>query len=808
MCDKYHAIHAQVYEWFNIKFDQFGRTSAPGHREIAQDIFTKVHEAGYTLEQDVTQLHCGSCDKGLADRLVEGTCPKCGSPGARGDQCDKCSNLLDPMELIDPVCKVCGATPQPKVARHVFLDLPKVEERLQGWLEENMEDHGWSIRAAAITRNFIKQGLLPRCITRDLKWGTPVPLEEYSDKVLYVWFDAPIGYISITAAYAGDKWEEWWKAPSPDAAGSSSGGDKPPVEIRQYMGKDNVTFHAIIFPSTLMAANEGGDSFGLVHSIDSTDYLQYEDAKFSKSRGTGVFGDNVQTTGIPPAVWRYALLSSRPEKQDSAFLWDEFVTRTNNELVANPGNFVNRVLKFTKAKCDGVVPPLVGELTERDVEFESEVNAFLGKFLEAMEASKLKLGLKLFMEISSAGNRYIHDVEPWKVFKADPERAGSILHVCINFIYLLASLVAPFMPSISSNILHQLGLVDTASPSLADELHPYIPDLFSIRDSVLLAGHVLGAPTVLFEKLSEDIIEVFRAKFGGAQVVEGQDAGPSSSSPDGTGAPPAGAVPGAVALDEAELRQALTAQGNTVRILKSPESGASKEEVDAAVSVLLYLKKVLALVTGDDGKKKKKKKKNGGAKNGGKGGKGGGKPKRVPQPVDACPIDLVVGRVVEAVAHPDSEKLLIMQVDLGEEAPRQICGGLAKDYAPEALVGKSLVFLANLKPAKLGGEVSDGMLLAAVAAGEEGKESVAVLVPEGGADVAPGTRVVGQGQVPRIVEGYARIKKSKLKKVKMVTLEDGGVAIDTLPLVCVGEGGVRIVPDPGVEGIGPNLPVC
>ncbi|KNC51102.1 MRS-1 protein [Thecamonas trahens ATCC 50062] len=796
ICDKYHAIHAQVYEWFNIKFDTFGRTSTPKQTEIAQDIFNKLHSAGLTLEQEVTQLYCEACAKFLADRFVEGTCPKCGYNNARGDQCDGCSSLLDPTDLVEPKCKVCSKTPKPRSSQHVFLDLPKIEPDLRAWLESEPQKNGWPDNAISTSLGFLNRGLQPRCITRDLSWGTPVPLPGYENKVFYVWFDAPIGYISITGNYLPETWEAWWKAPKSD--------DAPQVELRQFMGKDNVTFHAIIFPSTLLGCAQAGDKYNLVHHLASVNYLQYEDSKFSKSRGTGVFGDNVQTTGIPPAVWRYYLMALRPERSDSAFVWDEFVARNNNELAANLGNYVNRVLKFAKAKFDGVVPAS-GPPTELETTFEAEVNARLAEYLEAMEQSQLRAGLAAAMALSSLGNKYLHDGAPWAVIKTDPARAGAIIANAANYIYFLAAVFAPFLPSISSRMLHQLGLVDNPTPDLADELHPVIPDAYALADAVLPAGHVFGVPEVLFANIPEDRIAELRAQFSGKQA---DDAAPSG---DAAGAS-ASAAAGGVAVDAARLADAIATQGGVVRSLKEASDGSdeAKAKVSAAVKVLLYLKNLHAQVTGDDGKSKKKGKGKGDKKAGKAGKKKGGKVSRAPQDPNACPLDLAIGTVVSCVPHPDSDKLLVMKVDIGEaDGPRDICAGLAKSYAPDQLIGRSFVVLANIKAAKLGGFPSDGMMLAAAAADPDApadapSEIVALLVADG--DAAPGSRVLGAGQVPRVLEGYAKLRKKAVSKVKMATAADGGVLIDGLALATID--GVRIVPDPTVNGIGPDVPVC
>merc|ERR1719167_225883 len=301
ICDKYHKIHSDVYKWFDISFDQFGRTTTEKQTEVAQEIFWQLHANGNLIEDDMEQLHCQSCDRFLADRYVEGTCPLpgCGFEDARGDQCDGCGKLINAVELRNPRCKICRATPKTKTSKHIFIDLPKIETRLTEWLDEASKL--WTSNARVIAKTWMKNGLQPRCITRDLKWGTKVPKEGFEDKVFYVWFDAPIGYISITAKYTNE-WKKWWQ--NPDL-----------VEYYEFMAKDNVPFHSVVFPATLLGTED--------ENLKSTEYLNYEDAKFSKSRGIGVFGNDAETTGISADIWRFYLIYTRPESADSAFKWDD-----------------------------------------------------------------------------------------------------------------------------------------------------------------------------------------------------------------------------------------------------------------------------------------------------------------------------------------------------------------------------------------------------------------------------------------------------------------------------------------------------
>jgi methionyl-tRNA synthetase len=274
-------------------------------------------------------LLCEKCDRYLADRFVEGVCPLCGYEDARGDQCDSCGKLINATELIKPRCKVCSNTPVIRQSEQFFLDLPKLEPQLRDWFDKVKD--GWTNNARVITNSWIREGLKPRCITRDLKWGIPVPLKGYEKKVFYVWFDAPIGYISITSRYTKD-WQQWWQP-----------ADNTNVELFQFMAKDNVPFHAVMFPCSLLATKK---NFVLVKHLMATEYLNYENGKFSKSRGLGVFGNDVQETGIDPDIYRFYLAAARPEAQDSSFSWSDLITRNNSELLNNLGNFINRALVF------------------------------------------------------------------------------------------------------------------------------------------------------------------------------------------------------------------------------------------------------------------------------------------------------------------------------------------------------------------------------------------------------------------------------------------------------------------------------
>lgn len=492
LCDEYHAKHKEVYDWFEIGFDYFGRTTTPKQTEIVQDIFLKLHANGYLEERTTTQPFCEKHDAFLADRYVEGTCPKCGYDDARGDQCDKCGSLLDPFELINARCKIDGATPIPRETTHIFLLLDKLQGEVQRWFETASKDGAWPVNGISITKSWLDKGLEGRSITRDLKWGVPVPLPGYEKKVIYVWFDACIGYPSITANYTSE-WERWWRNPDD-------------VKLYQFMGKDNVPFHTVIFPASKIGT---GDTWTKLNTLSTTEYLNYENTKFSKSRGVGVFGDTAKETGVPPSVWRYFLLANRPETGDTQFEWTSFVATNNNELLANFGNFVNRVIKFTNSKLEGVVPDFSASYTDETFDFPAfiaEINTLLAEYVAALEAVKLRAGAKKLLEISQKGNILLQYRLDNASLAAHPERTRTVVGLALNLCHLLASLAAPYMPSTARSIIEQLN----------------VPEVASIQDtwntSALAPGHKIGKAAYLFSRIDEKKIAEWKERYGGTQA--------------------------------------------------------------------------------------------------------------------------------------------------------------------------------------------------------------------------------------------------------------------------------------------------
>ncbi|XP_040166180.1 methionine--tRNA ligase, cytoplasmic [Anopheles arabiensis] len=555
ICDKYFDIHNSIYRWFGIGFDYFGRTTTAEQTRIVQEIFKELYASGYIETRSVEQLLCQKCDRYLADRFVEGTCPHpgCGYEDARGDQCDGCGKLVNAVELLRPRCKMCNTSPVMRESSQFFLDLPKIEPTLREWVDRS--EGGWTHNARVITRAWLKEGLKSRCITRDLKWGIPVPLEGYEKKVFYVWFDAPIGYISITSRYCKE-WKQWWQ---PDTANT---GVK--VDLYQFMAKDNVPFHSVMFPASLLAVDKG---YTLVSHVMATEYLNYEDGKFSKSRGIGVFGNDAQDTGIPADVWRFYLGAARPEGQDSSFSWSDLQARNNSELLKNLGNFFNRALVFCEKFFDSTIPPMT--LLEEDYTLLALINRELKGYVNQMEKARMRDGIRHLLQISRYGNQLMQSEEPWvKVKGTDDQkaRAGTVIGLCCNFACLLATLIFPFMPTTARNMYSQLnvrgGFINSDKPLIR---------------TLLPTGHRIGKPAVLFTKIEDARIEELKQKYGGVQ--QDKDKSPV----------PVKAPQGFTSLKDAQ--KAVDEQAAKVRKIKS--SGADRTVWQPEVNILLELKKQL-----------------------------------------------------------------------------------------------------------------------------------------------------------------------------------------------------------------------
>ncbi len=496
LCDRFYKIHSDIYKWFGIGFDKFGRTSSARQTEITQSLFMDLDKAGFIKEETIEQLYCESCQRFLADRYVRGACPQCGYPEARGDQCESCGKLLDPTELIDPKCATCGNTPVPRKTKHLYIDLPAIKPKLEAWMKEASIKGFWANNAIQMTQAWIRDGLKPRAITRDLKWGIPVPKPGYEDKVFYVWFDAPIGYLSITAC-AGDEqgfdWKDWWMKPEE-------------VELFQFIGKDNIPFHTVIFPSTLLGS---GRNWTMLHHMSSSEYLNYESGKFSKSKGVGVFGNDVMETGIPADVWRFYIFYNRPEKSDVTFTWNDFMERVNGELIGNLGNLANRTLSFVQRFYEGKIPS-----GKPDPAFWGEVGRLEQEVADRLEKAELRDAFRTAFQIADLANKRFQMEEPWKARTENPEKAASLLSDLCYVLRDLAIMMHPYMPYSMEKLASFFGhRINSASGmALLDE------GFLSWKNIGRLEGlSNLHKVDVLFGKLEEEQVAELRARYSGSQ---------------------------------------------------------------------------------------------------------------------------------------------------------------------------------------------------------------------------------------------------------------------------------------------------
>ncbi|MCR4910741.1 MAG: methionine--tRNA ligase, partial [Bacteroidales bacterium] len=425
--DKYDKIISESFKGFGINFDVYGRTSSKIHEQTASEFFKKLYDSGKFITKTTEQYYDPEAKTFLADRYIVGTCPKCGNPDAYGDQCEKCGSTLSPEELINPKSKLSGAEPIKKETTHWYLPLQDYEQWLREWILEGHKE--WRSNVYGQVKSWLDGGLQPRAVTRDLDWGVPVPVEGAEGKVLYVWFDAPIGYISNTKQLLPNDWEKWWKSED--------------TKLVHFIGKDNIVFHCIVFPAMLKAY---GDGYILPDNVPSNEFLNLEGDKISTSRGWAVWAhEYLEDFPGKQDVLRYVLTANAPETKDNDFSWKDFQTRNNSELVAIFGNFVNRAVVLTHKYFDGKVPAL-GELQDIDRETLGEIPALRESLEKNLENYRFREALKDAMGIARVGNKYISDTEPWKVAKTDMARTGTILNVCLQICADLAIAFEPFTP--------------------------------------------------------------------------------------------------------------------------------------------------------------------------------------------------------------------------------------------------------------------------------------------------------------------------------------------------------------------------
>ena len=471
--DRYHAIIKDAFQRLGMSFDIYSRTSSPTHRVTASDFFRKLYDEGKFIEQTSEQFYDEEAKSFLADRYIVGTCPRCQSEGAYGDQCEKCGSTLSPDELINPTSKLSGAVPVKRATKHWYLPLDQYDAFLREWILEGHKE--WKSNVYGQCKSWLDTGLQPRAVSRDLDWGIPVPIEGEEGKVLYVWFDAPIGYISATKDLTPD-WEKYWKDEE--------------TKMVHFIGKDNIVFHCIVFPSMLKA--HGG--YILPENVPANEFLNLEGKKISTSKNWAVWlHEYLDEFPGKEDVLRYVLCANAPETKDNDFTWKDFQARNNNELVAILGNFVNRALVLTKKYYNGVVPA-AGQLTDYDKETIAELSGIKASLESNIENYRFREALKDAMSFARIGNKYLADTEPWKVVKSDPERVKTILNIALQITANITIAIEPFMPFSAAKILTMLG-AEKFGWDVMGSL------------SLIAEGHTIGEPTLLFEKIEDDVID-------------------------------------------------------------------------------------------------------------------------------------------------------------------------------------------------------------------------------------------------------------------------------------------------------------
>lgn len=580
--DRYHYMNKEIFERAGISFDYYGRTSSPVHHQVSSDFFTTLHDKGIFKKKTEKQLYDAEAGKFLADRYVKGECPKCGNPEAYGDQCEKCGTSLSPSELINPKSMLTGSEPELRETEHWYLPLGDLQPEIEAWLDTRK---GWKNNVMGQCKSWISGGLTDRAVTRDLNWGVPVPLENAEGKVLYVWFDAPIGYISATKEWAiqqGDesKWKDYWQ--SDDS------------RLIHFIGKDNIVFHCIMFPAMLM---KHGD-FVLPDNVPANEFLNLEGRKLSTSRGWAVWVHEY-LENFDADYLRYVLGTIMPENKDSDFSWKDYQTRVNSELADILGNFIFRTLSFTNRFFEGKVPELV-DPSDLDVSTLNEITSLKFQIETAYNDFRLRDAISLSMNLARVGNRYLTETEPWKTRKTDPVTAGNSIHVCLQVVAALSVIFDPILPG-KMNILRQYL-----------DLSAF--DWSTIGSSILKPGQEVQQGEILFNKIEDEIIEAQIAKLHASDT-------------------------------------------KTVTVNYEPLADEIEYE-------------------------------------------------------DFIKNDLRTAVITEAEKMPKSKKLLRLIVDLGFEK-RQILSGIAEYFEPEDVLGKKVVIVANLKPRKMMGLDSNGMILMA-----------------------------------------------------------------------------------------------
>jgi methionyl-tRNA synthetase len=489
LTDINHAQVSDLFKKWGIAFSNYTRTENSVHKDFVHNFLMKIYENGYIFTQETEQLYCPKCYRFLPDRFVEGTCPNCGDIGARGDQCDACGTLLEPTNLVLPRCAICASNPTIETRTHWYFDLPKLSDKLHDYIEnnENLPDN-----ARNFTLNILKDGLKPRPVTRDNKWGISSPFPGSEDKTIYVWVEAVLGYISATIQYfkqqgTEEQWKDYWFNKN--------------AKTLYFIGKDNIPFHTIILPALLLATDEG---YNLPWTVQSTEFLMFDGQAFSKSRRIGVWIDEALEL-FPADYWRYSLLSIRPEVKDTNFSWTTLIEKVNSDLNDTLGNFIHRTLTFINKQFDSTVPT-PNNLNEKDTAALAEAKHIVDQTAERMEVFKIQEALRIAISLSHLGNRYLNEKEPWKTIKTDKKKAANTLYVAVQMVKQLAVIMAPFIPFTSDRLWHLLNL-----EGFVHEQN------WSETDKPMQPQHKINKAKPLFSKI-EDTEEVLQVKVEEARI--------------------------------------------------------------------------------------------------------------------------------------------------------------------------------------------------------------------------------------------------------------------------------------------------
>jgi methionyl-tRNA synthetase len=476
LTDRNHAIVAELFKRWGVSFDNYTRTESPVHKEFVQETLMKIYRNGYIFSQETQMLYCEHDQRFLPDRFVEGKCPYCGYERARGDQCDKCGRLLETTFLLEPRCVICGNTPTVKTTRHWYIDLSKFAEPLTKFLQENKQI---SSNAKNFSLNWIKEGLKPRAVTRDVDWGIPAPFPGAEGKTIYVWVDAVLGYVSATIEYCRrfgepEKWREFWFDKS--------------AKTLYFVGKDNIPFHTIILPALLLAT---GENYNLPWNVSATEFLQFKGEKASKSQRIGIWIDEALEL-FPADYWRFFLMATRPESKDSNFSWDLFLEKVNADLNDTFGNFIHRTLMFINARFNDEIPQ-PQKLTAEDEAVLQAIREKVEAAAREFEEAKLQSAANTLISITRVGNQYLNDKEPWNLLKTDKAKAATILYVAAQIVKAAAVVSAPFMPATAEHLWQALNLSGSVHTTWwEDALKP------------LEAGHKIAKAKPLFRKIDAD----------------------------------------------------------------------------------------------------------------------------------------------------------------------------------------------------------------------------------------------------------------------------------------------------------------